>query len=167
MRLFIFCCLAVTLLVGCKKENTSKVDIYMLKSFTIGMDQTTTPATRTITDAILEANPLVADDDIVFYKQSTTTFKLRKNIKPIIQNYGPDKAFAVTIDKQPVYFGKVHPGYLSSMTLGLATFDPILFTENNLQINFVSIGTDMISLLRDKRNDDRIIRAMKATGRLK
>ncbi len=105
MRHIIYYCLTLTLFLGCKKESPSKVDIYMLKSFTVNVDQTTSPATVSISNAVLADTPLVTDKEIEFYKKSTTTFKLRKNIKPIIQNYGADKAFAVSVNNQPVYFG--------------------------------------------------------------
>ena len=95
--------LTFILFLGCKKKHTSRVDIYMLQSFSININQTTSPATHTISNAVFADTPLITDQDIEFYTKSTTTFKLRKDIQPIIMNYGADKAFAVTVDKQPVY----------------------------------------------------------------
>lgn len=102
MRHIFFLSLVVLLLAGCKKEHGSRVDIYMLKSFTAGIDRTATPVVNTITNAILDNTPLVADNDIVLYNRESSTFTLKTDIKSIIQNYGPDKAFAVTVDKQVV-----------------------------------------------------------------
>ncbi len=139
----------------------------MPKSFTVNVDQTTSPATVSISNAVLADTPLVTDKEIEFYKKSTTTFKLRKNIKPIIQNYGADKAFAVSVNNQPVYFGQFHPAYLSSIAFGLATIDPILFSDNALKIQFPTVDGNSYLLQLNKRNDSRIINTLKATGRVR
>lgn len=166
MRYIIFLSLLLFSLTGCKKEHGSRVDIYLLKSFTAGVDQSATPAVNTIANAVLEDAPLVSDDNILFYVQDSHTFLLRKDIKGIIQNYGPDKAFAVTVDGEVVYYGSFHPAYLSSMKVGLATIDPILVNNRELRIDFVNLTGTFVHQL-DKRNDKRIVDALKATGRLK
>ncbi|HEX8279452.1 MAG TPA: hypothetical protein VF540_12185, partial [Segetibacter sp.] len=106
MRSIIYCCVALSLISGCKKESSSKVEIYILTSFTISIDQTPVTFTSSISNAVPDRSPLVADADIKYYTKATTTFKLNKDIKPLIKNFGPDKAFAVTVDGKPVYFGK-------------------------------------------------------------
>lgn len=170
MRSIILYFLACMLFLGCKKEHqgtSSKVEIYMLQSFDINVNQTTNPAVLTISNAVLADMPLVADEDIAFYTKSTTIFRLKKEIKAIIRDYGADKAFAVTVDKQPVYFGRFHPAYLSSMTIGLATIDPIFFINNDLKIQFVTIQGNAGLQQLDKRNDELIINSLKASGRLR
>ncbi|MCW3106797.1 MAG: hypothetical protein JWQ09_1303 [Segetibacter sp.] len=167
MRRFFYFCLTLTVLLSCKKENDSKVDIYMLKSFTVNVDQTTTPAILSISNAILADAPFVTDKDIAFYTKSTATFKLKKDIKSIIQHYGPDKAFAVTINNRPVYFGKFHPAYLSSITFGVATIDPIPLNERELRIQFATLEGDARLLQLDKRNESEIINTLKATNRIR
>jgi hypothetical protein len=171
---YLFCgLLFITLFAACKKDNTankstSKVDIYMLKTFSINIDQTTNPATLSISNAVLADTPLVADKDIELYTQSSTSFKLTKNIKSIIQNYGPDKAFAVTVDNQPVYFGIFHPSYLSSIAFGLATIDPTIYTtDNEMSIRYATITGNTYLLQFDRRNDNRIINALETNGRLR
>lgn len=166
MKHVFFSLLAVLLLAGCKKEHGSRVDIYMLKSFTPGTDQSFTPRVNTITDAVLESTALIQDADILYYSKDSHTFTLRRDIKSIIQNYGPDKAFAVTVDNQVVYYGAFHPGYLSSLRFGIATIDPILISNNELRIDFIN-NTGLYVHPLDKRNDDRIINTLRATGRLR
>jgi hypothetical protein len=139
----------------------------MLQSFSLNINQATNPATISISNAVLAETPLVADHDIRSYTRSTTTFNLKKDIKSIIKNYGPDKAFAVTVDKQVVYYGKFHPAYLSSITFGLATIDPIFYSNNELKIQFASIDRNSNLQQLDKRNDTLIINALSATGRLR
>jgi len=162
--------LTVIMFIGCKKEKHdpgSRIDIYLLKSFTTTVDQSTMPATISITNAVLDDTPLVSDRDIKVYVKATTTFVLREDIQTVIQNYGPDKAFAVTVDKQPVYYGRFHPFYLSSISFGLATISPLPLNNDELQIDFATIEGNSVLQQLDNRNDNRIINALKATNRLR
>lgn len=166
MRLLSFLCLAVILLTGCRKEHGSRVDIYLLKSFHSGIDTTKTPVVHVISNAILDDTALIADEDIKFYTRANCTFTLRKNIQAIIQNYGPDKAFAVTVNDQPVYYGRFHPMYLSSLVYGLSTITPLLSNNKELKVDFINLGGSFVDPL-DKRNDVRIVNALKETRRLR
>lgn len=167
MRQIFIYFLTLILFVGCKKEQSSRVDIYVLKSFTSTVDQSTTPATVSITNAVLEDTPLVGDKDVKFYTKATTTFTLKKDVQTAIQNYGPDKGFAVTVNSQPIYYGKFHPMYLSSMTYGVATIAPFLYINNELKIDFVNLEGNSFLQQLDKRNDSRILNTLKATNRLR
>jgi hypothetical protein len=167
MKYFLLCLLASVLFLGCKKDRDSRVDIFLLKSFTVVNDPSTSPAAVRITNAELESSPLVSDQDIASYKLATTTFTLKKDIKPIIKDFGADKAFAVTVNRQPVYFGLFHPSYLSSMSIGIATIDPFLYNNNELPIQFVNLTGVAVLHPLDKRNDDMIINAFKASNRLR
>lgn len=159
--------LVLMMFLGCKKDNDAKVSIYMLTSHTSSIDRTTFPVTVAISNAVLADTPLVTEKDIVFYMPSTTTFYLDKDIRHTIRNYGPDKAFAVTVGNEVVYYGKFHPLYLSSITFGMATISPPLLNGNELRIDFVTLTGSSSLLQLDKRNDSRIIYALKATGRLR
>jgi len=168
MRQIFLYCLTLILFAGCKKEeHGSRIDIYLLKSFTTTVDQSTMPATISITNAVLADTPLVSNQDIKAYSKATTTFVLGKDIRTIIQNYGPDKAFAVTVDNQPVYFGAFRPLYLNSITFGLATISPPILNNNELQIDFTTMEGNSFLQQLDKRNDSRIINTLKATHRLR
>lgn len=173
MRYLLFCVLAIILFAGCRKDNdsatdgTSRIDIYILESFNTTVDTSTNPFTISISNGILADQPLIENKEILFYTKSETTFKISKELHSVIGDYDSDKAFAITVDKEPVYFGKFHPGYLSSLILGVATIDPILSSDNELKIDFITLQgrPDLIKL--DKRNDSRIIDALNASGRLR
>lgn len=173
MKYLLYSLLSVTLFTACKKDNAagktgSKVDIYMLKSFTIDVDQAVNPSTLSISNAVLADSPLVADKDIAFYLPSSSTFGLAKDLKSTIKDYDADQAFAVTVDKAPVYFGIFHPSYLNSIFFGLATIDPTTYTTaNELSIQYATIAGNVSLLQFDKRNDTKIINALRMTGRVK
>ena len=88
MRKVFFFCLVCLLLGSCTKEGGAEVEIYLLKSFTLTTNQSTNPVTLSLSNPVLSDAPLVADDDIAWYKKEAATFKIKKNLKPIIQSYG-------------------------------------------------------------------------------
>jgi hypothetical protein len=167
MRCILLLTLAVVVLAGCSKERGGQVEIYLLKSFTVQVDTTVVPATHSFLAAVLEEEPLVADRDIRYYKTSTTTFKLQKDIKPIIVRYGPDKAFAVTVDGDPVYYGRFQPAYMSSVVYGVATIEPMSMNNNELTMHYVKWDGSATLQQLDRRNDARIIRALWPSGRIR
>jgi hypothetical protein len=166
MRAFFICCAVVLLFAGCKKEGGAKVDIYVLQSFSRTVNTSVSPATISIANAVLASTPLVANEDIAHYQKATATFGLKKNIKALIKDFGPDKAFAVTVNGDPVYFGQFHPAYLSSIAFGVATIDPVLYNNKELTIYFATVQGSAVLQALDKRNDNRLLTALKETGRL-
>jgi hypothetical protein len=162
------CCLLLLSSLSCKKERSNdRVEIYLLKSFSIVVNPTT-PETVTITEAKLENTPLVSNRDIEYYKQSEYRFKLKKNIKPLIRDFSGDKGFAVTVNNQPVYYGLFHPAFLSSIRFGVATIDPVVFTtDNSVSMQYANFTNNPQLTQLDKRNDPRILNAMAASGKLR
>lgn len=178
MKPVFLCCLALFVFMGCKKETSSKentpkttaskVDIYLLKSFTVKTGQTNNLLMQSISDAVLEDAPLVADKDIAYYDQSTTSFKLKKDISASIKDLDLRHGFAVTVNSQPVYFGRIYPGYMEFIAFGVAIIDPLFYHDNELKIRFPLVTNASAALLQqDKRNDDRITGALQASGRLR
>ncbi len=169
--LYIFI-IAITL-SGCTGEVTlplkginNKVEIYQLKSFSHRTDTSFVPFTVVLSDMVLEDIPLVNDYEIKSYTQSSYTFELSKDLNPVIKNYGPDKAFVVTVNREVVYYGMFRPGYLNSIIPGLPYIDPI-FANTNLKIGLpIALGT-VGPQPADKRNDTKLIDALKASSRLK
>jgi len=165
---FLACFLLLVIGISCDKDHSdNRVEIYLLKSFSI-VSNATIPETVTITDAKLEKNPLVADNDIEYYKQSEWLFKLKKNIRPLIQDFSSDKGFAVMVNNHVVYYGIFHPAFLSSITFGLATIDPFTFiTESSVTMQYANFNNNPQLTQLDKRNDPRLLEAMSASGRLR
>lgn len=166
MKSFLILLIFLVAMAGCRKNGAAKVEIYLLQSYTTETNPAN-PNIISINNAVLQDTPFVRDDEIRYYDKEARTFRIRTNIKQDVQTFGPDKAFAVTVNNVPVYYGRVHPAYLSSMTIGIATIDPILTGTNDLQMRYVFI--DQMPLLQqlDKRNDPQILNAFRATGRLR
>ena len=165
---FLACFLLVLGGISCDKDHSDdRVEIYLLKSFSI-VSIPTTPGTLTITDAKLEKNPLVANNDIEYYRQSEWLFKLKKNIRPLVQDFSSDKGFAVMVNNHVVYYGIFHPAFLSSIAFGIATIDPFMFTtDNSVSMQFANLDNNPQLSQLDKRNDPRLLAAMSASGRLR
>jgi hypothetical protein len=168
---YIYCFLILLLISSCKKggeTNAKRVEIYLLKSFSLSINQTTKPVTHTIANAILADTPFVRNNEIRYYDKATYTFSLDANVKERIKDYGPDKAFAVTVDGQPVYYGVFHPLYMSSLVYGLPYIDPVLLTTNNsLTIAYIKIDGDTTLQRLDRRNTKELLDAFKTSKRLR
>ena len=161
--------IVLTSFAACTRERSyNRVEIYLLRSFTHVYDTTIKPGVSVIRDPVLESSPLVNDHEIKSYTKADAIFKLSTDINDRLKNLGPDKGFAVTLDGDPVYYGTFHPGYMSSVRLGIATIDP-LFTHDQLLMNYVlfSGGNPNILQQLDKRNDPALLAALQASGRLR
>jgi hypothetical protein len=159
--------LLLVTLAACSKtvRTTDRVEVYLLQSFNLTLDTSAGLPVHAVSNAVLAATPLVADGDIDSYDQSTHTFELSRNINAEIKDLGADKAFAVTVDRQVIYYGVFQPSYLSSLRVGIALIDP-LFTKTELRIGFVNI-TGTIIHAKDKRNDSQLLFALQSSRRLK
>lgn len=170
MRVLILLVFVLIVSGGCVKKNNVQgagISFYLLSSYSTKIDSSVKPWALSITDAVLAEKPFIANQDIAYYVKADFSYTLRHNIKPEIGHYAGDKAFAVTLDGKPVYYGRFHPAYYSSIVVGLATIDPVYqVTENALRVNFIS-GTAMVEHPKDKRNDAALIACLSATGRLK
>jgi hypothetical protein len=149
-----------------QKGYREKVEIYELKSFTIGIDSSYRPYVTVIKNIVLEDTPLIRDQEISSYTKSSFTFELTINLNPVIKNYGAGKAFAVTVDKKIIYTGLFRPAYLSSIVFSVPSIDPLSAT-NSLTIELATItGAGYIQPI-DKRNDFVLMNALNISGRLK
>ena len=166
MKRILFLLFSLLLLAGCRKNGTAKVEINLLQSYTTEANPSN-PNLVSINNAVLEDTPFVRDDEISYYDQQARSFRIRTNIKQDVQTFGPDKAFAVTVNNAPIYYGRVHPAYLSSITFGIATIDPILTGTNDLPMRYAFMDQVPVLQQLDKRNDPAILNAFRATGRLR
>ncbi|MXV17155.1 hypothetical protein [Hufsiella ginkgonis] len=159
----------IFLLFGCGKgAYPGKVDIYLLKSHSQFTTGTAYPYITAITNAVLSDTILVKSEQIVSYDSTTHVFTTKKGALNSLKNFGSNRAFAVTVNKEIVYCGQFRPGYLSSIVTGIASINPA-FSEGTekLGIQYVSVAGSAVIAQLDKRNDIRITGLLKQQGRLK
>jgi hypothetical protein len=171
MRYIITSFIACLLLSGCSKDDAKddsnvQVSVCVLKSLTVLPPDSTRRFRTEITNAVAEDEPLFTKTDITYYNQSTSAFKLNRDIRPLIKDFNASKGFVVVVNNEPVYYGLFHPGYLNSMTIALPVIDPILFFDNELKIGFVTVTGQNLEQY-DKRNDPKLINALSAIGKLR
>ncbi|MBB1285286.1 hypothetical protein HRH25_12960 [Flavisolibacter sp. BT320] len=154
---------------ACKKDNnrSDAVEIYQLQTYTRTVDVSASPAITRYSNISLSAIPLLADKDIAGYNPLHTTFYLRKDITPAIRDFGPDKAFAVTVNKEIIYVGEFRPAYLSSVVYGIASINPNFVQDRQLKIDYIRIDNRPDADAFDKRNDKRLLDALLKSGRLR
>lgn len=167
MRKLLFYSLIALLASACRKEPRSRVELYLLQSFNRTVDLSVAPGVTQISNAVLAGSPLVADKDIAWYSAVNKTFGLKKDISSQLKDYGPDKAFAVTVNGEPVYYGVFHPAYLSSIVFGIATIDPFWVTGKELPIRYTLYDNNPALQRLDKRNEARLLAALQQSGRLR
>ena len=165
-----FLLIVVSIFCQCSKSSSAsgkKIDIFLLKSFTRTLDTSRQMGVILVEDPVLEDKPLVRNSDILFYERSTSTFKLVRNIHPILDTLDAFNAVALTVDGDPVYFGTFHPMYLSSILYGSATINPNYMENNKLKIDFAYHDMFPFLMSLDKRNDPKILDAFRSSGRLR
>ena len=168
MKQLLSICLLLGLLAGCKKEgdNTEKVEIYLLQSFSRSVDASAGLAITRYNNTTLSPTPLVANSDIVNYSPAKTTFYLKKDIGPVVKDFGPDKAFAVTVNKRIIYVGEFRPAWLSSVVFGIATINPTFVNGRQIPVDYIRLDNRPDLKELDRRNDNRLLQAMLKSGRL-
>lgn len=159
--------LLVVLLAGCQKKGSGRIDILLVERYTLKTDTSVNPYIQTISDPVVSDIPLVANEDIRSYSSVHHRFQLSRDIRARLESFGPDKGFVVMADGQPVYYGSFHPAYMSSIRIGIATIDATKVIDNQLSIDFFLPDNAPAIAALDKRNDPRLLRALRESGRLR
>ncbi|MCE1197738.1 MAG: hypothetical protein LWW85_02110 [Marinilabiliales bacterium] len=173
-RLLTLCCCLVlfTLFTSCSKDATTPnrqggpgVEFYLLESF----------ATADKSYQILESSvvtketPLLTFADLINYNASTHTFKLSASGIEKVQKmpksvYGV--AFALKADGTVIYTGYFWPSY-SSASCDWITIDPLMMTTgDSFSVNLGYPGLFAGMVIPDKRNDERLLEALRQHNKL-
>jgi hypothetical protein len=149
-------------------QASLQVEIYILKSYSTKVtEHKQSTYITSITNAILNDSPLVRDKDIIAYDPSTTTFHLRRNLNETFKELKEDEAFAVTVNKKPIYYGFFHPCYLPDLKLGIATIEPSKAgIDKTLVIRYITTFYHLPLKRFDKRNNRTLLKTLKSSNRL-
>lgn len=149
-RLFYLLSILLLIITSTIAQSPAKVEIYLIEK-----------------DGKLDNIPLLRDEDIASYNPATTTFHLRHNLNPIWSTLKKGQSFAVTINKKPVYIGFFESGFSSYRKYGITTIMlEIVGYNKTLIINHDTLDNDLKTKQSDKRNDPKLLKALKASGRL-
>jgi hypothetical protein len=151
--------------LSCSSDQVStgeKVEIYLLKSF-----QTVAGKCQIDPDlSVLQDTALVADQEILAYATSTYKFRLAPTAIQRIKDLFDRTPFALTIDKQVVYYGFFKPSISSSSCDHSITMDFAWPSSNEI---FLKLGYPAQLpgvAIEDKRNDARLLALLKKQGKL-
>ena len=151
---------------SCNKKNIAggnSVEIYSLKTVQFVPNKCQVDASR----STIEDIPLVTNQDIIEYAKTNYEFKLTDGGIQKLQTLKTRNAFAVTVDKQVIYYGIYMPDYLSSscdhsITMGLS-WSP----DNKIRMRLGYPGQLQSATIDDKRNDPILLAALANQNKLR
>jgi hypothetical protein len=116
-------------------------------------------------NAKLASGPILRSDDIISYSASTHIFTLQPAAYKSIEALTDTTPFAVTVDREVIYFGIVKSNFSSS------SCDQSITMDNMLRVNTIEMRLGYPGLLdgvviEDKRNDDLLIATLRSLGKL-
>jgi hypothetical protein len=153
----------VALFFSCKKSNEQgDVEIYVLKSYQMVAGKCQIDGAN----ASLNDNAIVANDDIVSYSKMDYSFTLTDTAIQKIKAFGPFVPFALTVNKQVIYYGIYKPAISSSSCDHSITMDVDWSSRNKiiLKLGYPSLQPGVA--IDDQRNNPTILNALSAQGKL-
>lgn len=170
---FIFVFIALVLIAfSCNKNDKDvvtgeKVELYLIASFsTIEGSQQKIDENSVVT----QNNPLIYYTDLLSYNPNDYTFKLTDKAVAAINNVEHSVwgvPFAIKADNEVVYTGYFWPN-ISSASCNWIVIDPMMIDmKNEIKVKIGYPGPFEDLPVPDKRNDERIIRILKADNKLK
>ncbi len=165
IRLLLFC--AVLLSVqSCKKASTTPqgnglVEIYGLESYKFVPNKCQVdPST-----AVLKTIPVILNSQIISYSQGSHEFKLTNPGKEASKAFQNLFAFAVTVNKEVIYYGVYKPFTSSSSCEHSITMN-IAWSTGNLSMILGYPSPVAGITIDDQRNNPKLLAALNAQGKL-
>jgi hypothetical protein len=158
-----FICTAV--FFSCKKNAVDgAVELYLLQYSTMVPGKCQTDSAT----AILAGKPVVYNYDIKEYKQATFMFTLTDSAFQKIKTLAVRTPFAITVNKQVIYYGIYSPPVYSSTcdhSIGINTGTA---AERKIQmvLGYPGIVSGTIAI-DDRRNNAVLLNALRSQGKLR
>ena len=152
--------------LSCKKSGTTGsandlVEIYALKSFQLVSQKCQVdPAT-----AVLQDEPVISNDEIISYSRGNYLFSLSDQGKQDAETFNITSAFAVTVNKEVIYYGFYKP-FTSSSSCEHSITMYISFPSRNLVMNLGYPSPMPGITIDDQRNNSKLLAALNAQGKL-
>ena len=169
MKRFSFIIFLAIIFFSCKKDRSNLedrsnlgegVEFYLLKNYQVLPGQ----CNLNTSIAVLQDSPFVYSPDIKVYDKTNYEFTLTPRIIQQIQTFKDGTPYAVTVDKQVIYFAYFKPLYSSSVCLNSIAMDVDWLTQNKIYLRFSSIQGQIIN---DNRNHPTLLSALANQGKLR
>jgi hypothetical protein len=165
MRPLLFILILAASFVSCKKENLNAgetVEIYLLKSYqTVAAKCQIDPSL-----SVLQDTATIKNQDILAYSKTEYKFKLTDPAIQKIKALNDRTPFAVTVDKQVIYYGFFKPSISSSSCDQSITMDVAWTSGNEIYLRLGYPGQLQGVTIEDKRNDPKLIATLKKQDKL-
>lgn len=161
------CFLTIILICSaCKKGNVqpgATVEIYLLKTVQTVPGKCQVDPSYTI----LQDTPIIRNQDIISYSTTDHKFKLTDTSIQKLKALMGRTPFAVTVDRQVVYYAFYMPNYLSSSCDQSITMDIDWTSGNQVYFRLGYPGQLQGVAIEDNRNDARLLATLKSQGKLR
>jgi hypothetical protein len=166
MRTLFFVLTITTLCLSCKKDNVKggeTVEIYLLKSSQL----VTGKCQIDPLVSVLQDTAIIKNQDILEYSQTNYQFKLTDLAIQKVKTFRDFTAFAVTVDKQVIYYGFFKPGFSSSSCAHSITMDLDWTSANKITLKLGYPGQLQGVTIDDERNNSKLVATLSNQGKLK
>jgi hypothetical protein len=165
MKSVVFVVVIMATFLSCKKESISAgetVEIYLLKKAQLVTGKCQVEASQ----SMLQDTPTIKNLDILAYDSFTHQFKLTDSSIQKVKTFRDATPFAVTVDRQVIYYGFFKPAYSSSACDASITMDLDWTTGNRINLRLGYPGQMQGMIIDDNRNDPKLLETLKQQGKL-
>lgn len=165
MKRLLFLVTISILFFSCNKNSTTgkAVEIYLLKTHQRVAGKCQVDAGT----AVLQDTPIIRNHDIISYSKTAYTFEFTNTGFAKVKALIGREAFAVTVDKQVVYYGYYMPPILSSSCDQSITMSDLFSGPNKMTVNLGYPGITAGSTIDDQRNNPHLIATLSAQDKLR
>jgi hypothetical protein len=158
--------IATGICLSCKKDNVNAgetVEIYLLRTYqTVAAKCQIDPS-----GSILQDTSIISNQDILEYSKRNYQFKLTGIAIQKVKTFNDKTPFAVTVDKQVIYYGFFKPSISSSSCDQSITMDLDWTSGNKISLKLGYPGQLQGVTIDDNRNDPKLIATLRQQGKLK
>lgn len=166
MRYFAFILAVLLLTVSCRKNKVkggSNVEFYLLKD-----NQPLGGSCKVDGSiAVLQETPLLTNDDIIQYTRSNYKYSLTISGVTKVKVLKGRTPFAITVDKEIIFYAVYMPAYLSSTCFESITMDLDWTVSNNIVMNLGYPGSLTGTVIDDRRNNAKLLATLSGQGKLR
>lgn len=165
MRSLPFYFIIVIFCFSCKKEEVTggdRVEFYLLGSSQLIAGKCQIDPVL----SVLQDTAIIKNEDILEYSQNNYQFKLTDPAIQKVKTFLDYTAFAVTVDKQVIYFGFFKPSISSSSCDHSITMDLDWISNDRITLKLGYPGQIQGVTIEDQRNNVKLLATLRNQGKL-